>query len=196
MIVWISFIILVAKVTILSGKYGLPSYQHTYKAGYLPFTQCSPQYLHLSVRGFPPLLLGWELSFFLCLYYCLCCPEIWAVHSGHGQSDRSQATDNNLQEANSKQPKAIANDASEAPNILCQAVLQTWTTDAHKRHPISSISAHHWDNPRDLRLHDLLPQAVGRGETGDWGHRYLSLWLVRDYIKSEKPPTMKAPSKY
>ena len=30
MIVWIMFVILVAMVTILSGKYWLPSYQHTY----------------------------------------------------------------------------------------------------------------------------------------------------------------------
>ena len=30
MIDWISFMILVAMATILAGKYGLPSYQHTY----------------------------------------------------------------------------------------------------------------------------------------------------------------------
>ena len=30
MVVWISFVILVTMVTILAGKYGSPSYQHTY----------------------------------------------------------------------------------------------------------------------------------------------------------------------
>ena len=30
MIVWIGFVIVVTMVTILAGKYGLPSYQHTY----------------------------------------------------------------------------------------------------------------------------------------------------------------------
>ena len=50
-----------------------------------------------------------------------------------------------------KQPKAItAKDASEAPKLFCQAVLQAWISDAHNRHPVSSIYAHRQDNPRDF----------------------------------------------
>ena len=69
MIVWISFLILVAMVTILAGKYGLLSYQHTY---IYKMEKC-----HLLVIATVIICISTELAEY---QHCFYIETIWSVN--------------------------------------------------------------------------------------------------------------------